>query len=76
MPRNAVIRALPTLALFTTLLSAFTLASSSTPAYSEDAIAVPTGMYNVEEIKFTAAPELKRQATTNYCTGWSFVNGT
>ena len=75
MPRNVIIRVLSMHLLFTASISSFTITSSSTPTYSEDAIAVPARMYNVEEAKVTAAPELKRQDTTNYCTEWSVVNG-
>jgi hypothetical protein len=75
MPRNGVIRALSIHLLFTASISPFTIASSSAPTYSEDAITVPARLYYVEEAKVTAAPELKRQDTTNFCTEWSFANG-
>jgi hypothetical protein len=76
MPRNVFIRALSIHLLFTASTSSFTITSTSTPTILEDAlIVVPARTYDVEEAKATAAPELKRQATTNYCTEWSIVNG-
>jgi hypothetical protein len=44
--------------LFTASISTFTIASSLTPTYSEDAITIPARMYNVEEAKVTTAPQL------------------
>jgi hypothetical protein len=75
MSRNVVVRALSIHLFFTPYINALTTASSSTPTYSEDAITVPARVYSVEEAKVTAAPELKRQDSTNYCTEWSIVNG-
>jgi hypothetical protein len=75
MPRDVVIHALSIHLLFTISIRSFTIASSLTSVSPEEAITAPARMYNLGGAKVTAAPELKRQDATNYCTEWSIVNG-
>jgi hypothetical protein len=75
MSNNVAIRVLSIYLLFTASASLFIIAAASTTTDSESAITVPPRVYNAEEANVTAAPKLKRQDSTNYCTEWSIVNG-
>jgi hypothetical protein len=75
MSNNVTIRVLSIYLLFTASASLIIIATASSTTSSENVITVPPRAYNAEEATVTAAPELKRQDSTNYCTEWSIVDG-